>query len=71
MSIDSQNSNHGPTALGAPAWVSPELLADTIETWQPYYADTLTDSDSLEILLAISRLIDALHNRAPVLETDE
>ena len=44
---------------GAPEWATPELLEDTIETWQPYYHEPLTVADALDILLAVSRLIDA------------
>ncbi|MCD8140365.1 MAG: hypothetical protein LUE17_11405 [Planctomycetaceae bacterium] len=47
---------------GTPDWISPELLADTIKTWQPYYREELTESEALEILLTVSRLIDALQN---------
>lgn len=45
---------------GAPGWATPELLHDTIETWQPYYPERLTVADALDILLAVSRLVDAI-----------
>lgn len=45
---------------GAPAWVTAELLADTVAAWQPYYAEDLTTDDALEILLAAGRLLEAL-----------
>jgi hypothetical protein len=45
---------------GAPAWVTEELLSDTIVAWQPYYAEDLTADDALKILLAAGRLFDAL-----------
>ena len=47
---------------GTPKWVTAELLTDTLETWQPHYAEELTDTDLLEILLSMSRLFDALQN---------
>ena len=45
---------------GAPAWITDELMEDTRKTWQPYYAELLTDTDLLEILLDVGRLFDAL-----------
>lgn len=68
MSADYQNPSHPAAPAGAPAWITPELLADTIETWQPYYGGQLTAMDSLEILLGISQLLDALRNQAARLE---
>jgi len=50
---------------GAPRWVTPELLADTLETWQPYYTEQLTVADSLTILLNVSHLIDAMQRTTP------
>ena len=43
---------------GAPAWVTPELLAQTIDTWQPYYQFSLTTHDALEILLNVTELFE-------------
>ena len=43
---------------GAPAWVDRELIASTIETWQPQYDEPLTEEDALEILLGLARLMD-------------
>ena len=44
----------------APAWVTPELLKSTLDTWQPYYEERLTNTDALEILMRIGQLVDAL-----------
>lgn len=52
-----------PTASlppGAPAWVTAELLADTIAMWQPYYSEPLTDQAALELVLGVGRLFEAL-----------
>jgi hypothetical protein len=56
--------SHPAVPAGAPAWITPEIVADTIETWQPYYAVPLTVADSLEILQSVSRLLDALQEQA-------
>lgn len=45
---------------GCPEWVTPELLADTIETWQPYYKETLTGEEALSIILNVARLSDTI-----------
>lgn len=44
----------------APAWVTPELLESTLDTWQPFYERRLTSTDALEILLRVGQLVEAL-----------
>ena len=56
MSLDKTNSFAVP--VGAPEWVTPELLADTLATWHAMYSEPLTAIDALEILLGVSRLCD-------------
>jgi hypothetical protein len=46
--------------LGAPAWVTPDLLAMTIEIWQPHYKTPLTEDDALQIILNVGRLLDSI-----------
>ena len=43
---------------GAPAWVDRELIAQTLETWQPQYEERLTEENALEILLGLARLME-------------
>lgn len=43
-----------------PAWVTPQLLADTRQVWQRFYDKTLTDADVLAILLRVGQLFDVL-----------
>jgi hypothetical protein len=45
--------------------VTPELIADTIAAWQPYYKEFLTETDALDILLSVSRLADAIQENTP------
>ncbi len=49
---------------GAPRWVTPELLADTLRVWQPYYGN-LTPQDALSIILNVSNLFDVLRRSRP------
>jgi hypothetical protein len=43
---------------GAPAWVTPEIIALTIETFEPYYDEAITEEEALGIVLNISRLAE-------------
>ena len=45
---------------GLPAWISSELIEDTIRVWQPYYEQPLTVDDAIQILLCVDRLVDVL-----------
>ena len=63
MSRTANNTKLQPKASvleGAPPWITAELLADTLETWQPFYAESLTETDALEILLQVGQLVDVV-----------
>ena len=45
---------------GAPDWVTPELLAHTQRVWQPYYPETLSELDVLDILLRTAALFEVV-----------
>jgi hypothetical protein len=45
---------------GTPAWITPSLMRDTLETWQPYYDKTLTAADLVGILQSVGRLFDVM-----------
>ncbi len=42
-----------------PDWITPELIAETLDVWQPHYPKRLTDDDSIEILRSVGQLFDA------------
>lgn len=42
---------------GAPPWVTANLIRDTIETWQPYYAGGLTEQEAVEILHTVGNFL--------------
>lgn len=44
----------------APDWVTDALIADTIQTWQPYYESPLTRQDAVEMLVNVGRLFNLL-----------
>jgi hypothetical protein len=45
---------------GTPRWISAELIAETIRTWQPYYQEPLTPEDAIAMIRNIGRLVDVL-----------
>jgi predicted hotdog family 3-hydroxylacyl-ACP dehydratase len=49
-----------PKGDSMPAWVTPELIGQTIKVWQPYYRFPLTPDDAVGILLSVSRLFGVL-----------
>lgn len=53
-----------PVPAGAPRWVTPELLADTLRVWQPYYGN-LTPQDALSIIMNVGNLFDVLRRSRP------
>lgn len=52
------------TPPAGPAWITPELIAETIRVWQPYCANELTRADALEIVLNVGRLFGVLSEGA-------
>ena len=53
---ESQDGVAFPVAV--PDWLSDELLRKTLEVWQPFYDDPLTEEDAKYIILSVGRLID-------------
>lgn len=41
---------------GTPAWITPTLVQQTIEVWQPRYQEQLTVEDAVAMILAVSHL---------------
>lgn len=41
-------------------WITPELIEETLQTWQPYYNEPLSEADAVEILQSVGRLLDCL-----------
>lgn len=55
----SSNGAERPTRVppGAPAWVTDELIQDTLDTFQSHYEKTLLPEDALEILVNVTNLL--------------
>ena len=45
---------------GLPAWITADLIAETLRAWQPYYAQLLTPEDAIGILLNVGNLFGVL-----------
>jgi hypothetical protein len=45
-------------ASGTPAWITAELISETITVWQPYYTSRLTPSEAVEILRRVGCLAE-------------
>lgn len=54
---------HATLPPGAPSWDTPELIARTLEVWQPYYSEPLTPEDALAMILGVGCLFDLLSKR--------
>lgn len=54
-----------PVPPGAPNWVTPKLVEQTIRVWQPYYSDPLTPETALAIIQSVGRMIEVLSEGSP------
>lgn len=45
---------------GLPAWITAELIEQTIIVWQPYHANPLTVQDAVDIMQAAGQLFQVL-----------
>jgi hypothetical protein len=43
-----------------PAWITPELIEETIRVWQPYYATRLAPEDAVIMIRDMGRLFGVL-----------
>ena len=58
MISSSENKDHRKQAL--PGWIDQALIEKTRSTWEPIYKRELTNSELLEILLSVGRLIEVM-----------
>ena len=49
-----------PALRGIPSWITPELIVDTVRTWQRYYTEPLTVQDAVGILMGVGNLFASL-----------
>lgn len=45
---------------GAPVWITPELVALTLKTWQPYYTTPLSSDDAVIMIQSAGQLFGLL-----------
>ena len=55
-------SEHAASVLpaGTPDWITPQLVAETIRVWQPYYCEVITPEDAVTMIRNVGRLYQAL-----------
>jgi len=46
-------------SAGTPAWITAELIEQTIRVWQPYYQAVLTPEEAVTMILNVGRLYEA------------
>jgi hypothetical protein len=61
MSHDSEQDRIIQELLtGAPSWITPEAVRDTISTFKPHYPNPLTLTEAVEILIRMGNLFELL-----------
>lgn len=45
---------------GAPRWITPALIRETITAWQPLYRDSITVDEAVMILTRVGQLFEVL-----------
>ena len=45
---------------GVPAWITPELIEETIKVWQPYYPEVISPEEAITMIQSAGRLFQAL-----------
>jgi hypothetical protein len=48
---------------GAPTWITPSLLADTIATWRRLSGEDISTEDAVSVLVLFSQLSDLLQGQ--------
>lgn len=57
LSSGSKGSDVPP---GTPAWITRDLVAQTLKVWQPYYKEPLSTQDAVTIVLNVGKLFGVL-----------
>lgn len=55
-----QEDARGIVPAGAPDWITPELVEETIRVWQPYYEAIVTPEEAVTMIQSVGRLYQAL-----------
>ena len=58
--VDPDAATARAVPVGLPAWITADLIAETLRVWQPYYSEPLTPEDAIGILLNVGGLFSAL-----------
>ena len=58
--VDPDAATARAVPVGLPAWITADLIAETLRVWQPYYSEPLTAKDAIGILLNVGNLFGVL-----------
>ena len=53
-------STSGDATQGQPAWITPELIEETINLWKTRYRESITPEEASTMLRRIGRLFEVL-----------
>jgi hypothetical protein len=60
LSVRAETAPPAAVPVGAPAWVTADLVELTLATWQRFYDAPLTPEDALAIIMTVGRLFEVL-----------
>lgn len=66
MYHEPSDTRHAPSRIatsvpaGTCAWMTAELIEQTLRVWEPHYGRTLSAEEAVEILTSVGLLLDAL-----------
>jgi hypothetical protein len=55
----SRSTIPGP-ATGYPNWITPELIARTLQVWRERWPSPMTEADAIDILVTVGRLAEVI-----------
>ena len=58
--VDPDAATARAVPAGLPAWITADLIAETLRVWQAYYSEPLTAKDAIGILLNVGNLFGVL-----------
>jgi len=50
---------------GTPAWITAELIEQTLEVWQPHYEYVLTSQDAVTMIQTVGQMFSILSHPDP------
>ena len=61
--MDKHKQDKTVVPLGAPSWITPDDIDETIQVWQPRSKKPLTPDDAVKILVNVLQLLTAMRDQ--------